>query len=264
MTLITVLTWNVLSQTTVPAMIDRPWKDRLVALLHTLIAFDADVVFLQEVDLAGFEQDFSSLFEDYYYACHHISKKRKLVFGNATLWRRSLFPHAITTEERSRTLHVILSDYFLLSNVHLPAEGGFVERRKHISSCQKVWLSNPHLPVIVGGDFNAHSGTPDGIFQSMLELGFQGLRVPNKFTHLSLRSGIKSDLDHVFISGVSIQLESTFAVGSEIDPHLLGTPSDHKPVIAIIRVVRPRRPVCDDQVPASWVHYLAWKTFCGE
>jgi endonuclease/exonuclease/phosphatase family metal-dependent hydrolase len=231
-----ILTWNILAQETLPEDAIC-WQQRLGKILQTILSIDADIILLQEVDLAMFNDDFAPLFDQWHRVSHMINKKRTLHFGNATLWRREL-GECDQVIERSRCLHVRLANSkLIITNVHLPVGRGFegcLNRMSHIESCKKVWQNARE--IIMGGDFNESMSNPFGLVLDLRNFGFEFHDLP-KLTCRTF-SGHVHDIDHLCYKSVSFKF-----VG---DPHLPSSlpyeidennPSDHIPCVYLIKCI---------------------------
>jgi endonuclease/exonuclease/phosphatase family metal-dependent hydrolase len=160
MTTITVLSWNILSQSCIDeSKLAQAWQVRLPKIINVLQKSNADIILLQEVDLEHFETNFDALFGMYQYERHKIILKGKRArtnpFGNVTMWRIGTL---LTTTITSRCLHVELmlsKSSIMVTNVHFPAKNGlegYKEKLKHFISCTKIWKDS--IDIIFGGDFN--------------------------------------------------------------------------------------------------------------
>src|SRR6185369_17269452 len=58
------------------------WTYRIQLVISNILSFDADIICLQEVELASFQKDFSSLLDRYSYVQHTVCKKRSNPIGN--------------------------------------------------------------------------------------------------------------------------------------------------------------------------------------
>ena len=148
------------------------WSLRLEQIRKKIIAFNPDVICLQEVELGTREEDFIDYFTEYDSYCHVISKKRTNKMGNMILWRKSLFSvKAIDNKFNSTGVFVTLTmtrtgkeDHIRVGNIHL--QGGLQvnesTRVKQINSCliefgKTPSLLNgifPNIPHVLCGDFN--------------------------------------------------------------------------------------------------------------
>jgi endonuclease/exonuclease/phosphatase family metal-dependent hydrolase len=241
-----VLSWNILSQFTIEEQkVELGWSKRLPKILLLLKTLDADIVLLQEVDLANFEVDFASLLPHYDYARHKIivsgKHKRTNLFGNVTLWKRSFYcKETILT---SRCLHVMLEiaeKNLLISNVHFPAKNGlegYREKFQHLVSCMKVWKDHPL--VLFGGDFNDglsfqnEKGDIIGLGKDVKDLGF--LVPPEELKKKTCHhvNGNLYNVDHVLCRGlhgtyVNNNMYYEFDAANVPNPDI---PSDHIPIL---------------------------------
>jgi endonuclease/exonuclease/phosphatase family metal-dependent hydrolase len=180
----------------------RPWTDRLSRLISKIAALDADVVFLQEIELATAEADFVSAlaiigFEGFTHI-HSLKKGgRSNPIGNAVFWRTGDF-FATDFWRNSTAIGVTLTKdghSMGLANIHLKAgiETGVAERVKQLRSTLR------HLPpgnVFIGGDWN-----DDLVPGPVLDLlsGFHVCRVEKScwvrerwfgFDHAAVRGGV--------------------------------------------------------------------------
>ncbi len=245
---LTVLSWNILSQFTIEeGKMELVWSKRLPRILELLTVSAADIICLQEVDLATFETSFAPLFSTYKYERHQIipsgKNKRTNPFGNAILWKVG---SASNVARSSRCLHVTLrllhGFEFIVTNVHFPAKNGlegYKEKYRHLESCTKVWKDS--LNVVFGGDFNDGLCFRDdtgiiGLGHDVHELKFH---VPpeelEKKTCKSFQGNIYN-VDHVLVRG---NLRSNY-IPTKLDVSDIpnaAIPTDHLPIIYQIEYV---------------------------
>lgn len=133
------------------------WDYRLPIILKSIITENADVILLQEIELASFENDFSSLFDTYSFWRHEISKKRTNHIGNVILWRNNLIPEKKTAT--SCSLIIEFNDFWAI-NVHLKA--GLTSGEKDRVCQVKSLLKNVNWqkPGFISGDFNDVLNSP--------------------------------------------------------------------------------------------------------
>ncbi len=166
MTALTCLSYNILYQPylklesypQLPAEV-LTWEYRLSLIRRYLRASRADIIFLQEVDLANTTEDFKPLLGEYDYAQHHFhQKKRSSPMGNMTLWKKTTLK-SVRESHNSCGIHVELQHLesgktFWTQNVHLRARiiRGRPERVKQLTSCFR--LIDFKLPGVIVGDYN--------------------------------------------------------------------------------------------------------------
>mmetsp|Transcript_33586 Transcript_33586/g.77475 ORF Transcript_33586/g.77475 Transcript_33586/m.77475 type:complete len:455 (-) Transcript_33586:300-1664(-) len=184
---LSVLSWNVLLPNSVDAwwtykMYNPPltphqqhvgkWPYRRDLLRARIAQVGADVVCLQEVAPASFEQDFAFMWEDLGYDGVELFRKGR--FRPATFWRTSSVALACPPVHRDRTLltsfrHAGCGDVegnWHVLNCHLQAgkEGGRRVRQIHegvgfaVKTARKLGETDPNAPrLVVCGDFNGGS-----------------------------------------------------------------------------------------------------------
>eukprot|EP00929_Paragymnodinium_shiwhaense_P102350 TRINITY_DN65560_c0_g1_i1.p1 TRINITY_DN65560_c0_g1~~TRINITY_DN65560_c0_g1_i1.p1 ORF type:complete len:487 (+),score=69.67 TRINITY_DN65560_c0_g1_i1:94-1554(+) len=177
---VSVVSWNTLSRTWlekcrgsfeychVPAECF-DWSRRSQQLVAILIALDADVILLQEVDFEVFETSFQGLLSEAGYEGLMQNAKNRTEeqpCGNATFWKRDRLQLA-WTEHRSRTLVTGLRLQVGLNagrelafiNAHLESSQAKSEARASQlhSALGKVCSTKA---VILGGDFNTGADSP--------------------------------------------------------------------------------------------------------
>ncbi len=183
---------------------------RVQTIIQILKDINADIMLLQEIDLATFELDFAPLLKEYQYERHKINKKRTNLFGNVTLWK---IGKLINSTLSSRCLHITLQlengFEFIVTNVHFPAKNGldgYKEKYTHLLSCVKIWKDFPN--VIFGGDFNDslcfknEIGNIIGLGLDIPNLGFSiSTQELEKKTCKNMINGNIYNLDHILIRG---------------------------------------------------------------
>lgn len=127
------------------------WNHRLDLILKKIKNENADIILLQEVELNDFGVDFSTLFEEYSFSRHIITKNRDNPIGQVVLWKKDLIPqHTILTS----CAVIVEFKTFWVANVHLKARilKGEQQRQTQIRSVLKK--VNHQKPGFIAGDFN--------------------------------------------------------------------------------------------------------------
>ncbi len=132
------------------------WDFRLELINKILSRSNADVICLQEIELASFRSDFKNILNEYDYFGHVNNSKRTSPIGNIILWKKSVF-NALEMINTSCSNIVVLQNNITnqqikLANVHLKAGIYNPECIKtRISQLQSICKKNPD---ILCGDFN--------------------------------------------------------------------------------------------------------------
>jgi len=150
-----IVTWNILAQRYYKEII-YTWESRLHNIITILKSFDADIICLQEVEIASFSNDFKILIENRYnFYGHEIFKKRKCPIGCFILVKTNLE----IKEVFSTSAAVIVNIPILgrIANIHLRSGSkGKEDRERQLNSILK------YSPDIIIGDFNDSSIQIDG------------------------------------------------------------------------------------------------------
>ena len=169
-----VLSWNILAQefalpqkfpTTHPTHLE--WSHRQPLLVEHLRALDADLICLQEVQVANWEEFLSSFQDDYEGVLQKVQRNHPVAC--AVLVKRSLGWNIASTESRSRVLIVVLEneqrERLYLVNAHLEA-GASKETTRYQQIASLAKRLRHHLctesdPVIIlTGDLNLLDTNP--------------------------------------------------------------------------------------------------------
>src|SRR5579871_1447308 len=84
------------------------WEVRRGFIISTLTKMKADIILLQEVTLASFEEDFKNMFNTYNYVIHINNKHRRNPIGNAILFRKDKFT-LVESHSRTKAIHAKLA-----------------------------------------------------------------------------------------------------------------------------------------------------------
>jgi endonuclease/exonuclease/phosphatase family metal-dependent hydrolase len=121
------------------------WSYRRQLIFKLLKEIDADIVCLQEVELADIPP------HDYPFShSHHITKKRTSPFGNLTLSKYPLTP----IKETTHSLVTLIDDRFIIVNTHLTVGDSIEKKREQL---EKLMI---HSPLVIAGDFNDEMEDP--------------------------------------------------------------------------------------------------------
>ncbi len=205
---------------------DRFRDDTLLEWLeYKVIKIKPDIICLQEADM----EVVSDLFSEYNF--YRAGKKKSNKWSVPVV---GLLPkyEIVWKSTHSRTLPLVILNTgtgvkFCLINIHLKAAHGmerFVEER--VNGLQSVLTKvgnnvDPTLPIIICGDFNAPLSEPcidllDHLYRVNLNTNYT----------LTLKSGFRMLVDHVFVSGgVNILTAETCEA-----------PSDHSCIVIDISV----------------------------
>lgn len=178
--MIKIITYNILAQRFYKYSGDKKtkyfdWDYRKQLIINILIKNDADIICLQEVELANFKVDFNELFNRYDYFGHEITKKRVSPIGNIILWKKNVFNgnDCVNTSCSNKiTFEYIKTGYnFKFCNVHLKAGINSDESIKaRISQLKSV---NRLDGDIICGDFNDDFKNNNGIIDLIDELNYK-------------------------------------------------------------------------------------------
>jgi mRNA deadenylase 3'-5' endonuclease subunit Ccr4 len=230
------------------------WPNRLKVILDILHKTKADIIFLQEVTLATFVEDFTPLFTNFNYIVHINNKHRRNTMGNAILFRKDMFT-LIESHSRTKALHAKLSfsqskdninAVICLSNVHLTARirAGESARMKEIVSATSIWLEEDN--VIIGGDFNEEFQNPLGIATTLLQHGY---KIPS-YTEKDMSCCTATTVfrpDHILSKGNIIKVVELPMILPLLDFPIptLDIPSDHLPIIQDLCLQKKLPPVLE-------------------
>ena len=166
---------------------------------------NADILCLQEIELADFENDFGQMCEamEYDYNRHQVNKKRTSPIGNVTLWKKNKIKSIKFVEKSCSLINMMQIGEqgltFQVINVHLKA--GLTSGEKERHSQLKSILKEKMEPVIICGDFND-------------ELNENGLLYPllNEFTLYPRQKTCtvfdkNFSFDHVVNKGLNIKVD---------------------------------------------------------
>ena len=203
------------------------WENRLPKIISIIKNYD--IICLQEVDLI-YINDIVDLLPGYQYCSHILYKegqdksiyKRTNPIGNITLWKNINCIDGKFNSCAVFTKFSILSNDFLLINVHL--KGGRDFERERINQL-KACLKNTDNKTIICGDFNDQ-------FENELTKLLNGFTLyPNQLTCCCYQSFTKTQNYHSFDHVVSKQLTITQHPTDIMEPIPNETnPSDHLPI----------------------------------
>lgn len=275
---LSVVSWNTLSKTWLEKSredaeyVNVPlecfdWCSRSERLVAALLALDADVVMLQEVDFEVFQDSFLDPLSQAGYLGvmqNHVRRTTEQPCGNATFWKREKLILQ-WAEHRSRTL---ITGFSLLDgtsagsrvtviNAHLessPSKCGQRAAQLH-SALGKVCSSDA---VILGGDFN--TGTDSPINAVLRNFRWHGHALAAAYEHpdaettaqasectFAASGGHRYAIDHIFYSHEKLRPTALLeALPEDLRFKCLGVackglpdahvPSDHIPIGAIFAV----------------------------
>lgn len=197
-----IVTWNILAQRYSQSLAS--WEDRLSQILDLINDLDADILCLQEVELATSKDDFQPLFEHYNHYSHQISKKRNNPIGNLTLWRKNNFT-VHEQKSNSSAVKIVLSTEdsarkFQIINIHLKA-GLYSKEDERIKQMQSVLkLSTAGVPACIVGDYNDDLSDERQLFKLLTNNGFMPHRSPGSCCVPSLLGYNFFSFDHISLN----------------------------------------------------------------
>lgn len=211
------------------------WVKRREGIRCALLASEADLIFLQEVELVDLQEDFALILSHAWdHVEHTVSKKRTNPIGNVIFWRRSMLE---LTKQTSNSCSLYTEfdvigteNKFFALNLHLKSglKSKRQERTNQVNSCLK--LVSPNLNGFISGDFNDDLDLDNG---STLRDLFQGWQIDSAgitCMNLSRHTGKFENwsFDHVVSKGIDVDLEltsSTYRMKETIPSS--ANPSDH-------------------------------------
>lgn len=128
---------------------------RLPLLIDQINGYD--VILLQEVELKDIKL-ISNLLPEYDYHSHVISKNRKNIIGNMTLWKKSI--ELIENQSNSTTVFTVLKFndvIFTIGNAHFHTgrdHAAIINRSNQMKSTVKMLNKLKVDRIILAGDFN--------------------------------------------------------------------------------------------------------------
>ena len=218
--------------------------DRAITLFDSLPALrDADIITLQEMDVAGTRRMAMALGMHYVYYPATVHPKTGRDFGNAILSRwpivadqKIILPHLARFEKTERiatAASVRIGDRAVrVYSVHLATRLGLGPgaRRDQADAVLADAAAFPY--VIIAGDMNGH-----GIGRTFRAAGYRWLTEHNPATDHFFR------YDHVFLKG----LQPAAGTNTGVIRDNRGA-SDHRPVWAVISL---RTPMAGERIPLS-------------
>lgn len=152
------------------------WNDRLAKIKKIIEDVNADIICLQEVEIATFTVDYKSLTDDKYgYHGHpQPDRKRSSPIGNFILYRKSKFS-ATNLEYTSCAVIMTLKDLVTdasirIANVHLKA--GIIIPESISTRISQLKSVLKHKLDIICGDFNENFDTNKEIIKLVTDNGF--------------------------------------------------------------------------------------------
>ena len=149
-----IVTWNILADRyftkeryTSADKILFDWTYRIQLVISNILSFDADVICLQEVELATFKTDFLPLFDRYSYVQHTVCKKRSNPIGNVILSKYSI-------RLLKETTHSIIAQVedIRIANTHLSVDSDDVTKLAQLSKLVTEFGKD----LFLVGDFNSN------------------------------------------------------------------------------------------------------------
>uniref|UniRef100_A0A6C0JUI6 Endonuclease/exonuclease/phosphatase domain-containing protein n=1 Tax=viral metagenome TaxID=1070528 RepID=A0A6C0JUI6_9ZZZZ len=149
-----IVTWNILADRyftkeryTSADKILFDWSYRIQIIIANILSFDADVICLQEVELATFEKDFLLLFDRYSYVQHTVCKKRSNPIGNVILSKYSI-------RLLKETSHSIIAETedIRIANIHLSVDSDDTTKMAQLNKLVTEFGKD----ILLVGDFNTN------------------------------------------------------------------------------------------------------------
>jgi mRNA deadenylase 3'-5' endonuclease subunit Ccr4 len=215
------ISWNIMHEKFNITKIS--WSERLSKIIDIIKNYD--LIFLQEVDLVDYKEDFRDLFSNYNYFSHEITKKRTNFMGNIIFYKKTLIKQF---EYQTSCSLILILNRILFVNVHLKAGlvSGLETRKNQMESIfnyiQKIKTNNEIVSIIICGDFNTENLEEfPFFFKNNFQIMYKGTKIKT-----CLVKNFLFDFDHViFLNCKSVYKKKKFNIGEE------DCPSDHSPVI---------------------------------